>query len=80
MPLYPASTDAKSRIVSFFTRIGYTYKNKYLATFNLRADGSSKFAPGTPVGIFPIRISGMAHFQRRILSSPTTLPPTSSSA
>lgn len=53
MPLYPTSTDAKSRIVSFFTRIGYTYKNKYLATFNLRADGSSKFAPGRQWGYFP---------------------------
>lgn len=52
-PLYPTSADAKSRIVSFFTRIGYTYKNKYLATFNLRADGSSKFAPGRQWGYFP---------------------------
>lgn len=52
-PLYPASTDAKSRVVSFFTRVGYTYKNKYLATFNFRADGSSKFAPGHQWGYFP---------------------------
>lgn len=52
-PLYPTSTDAKSRIVSFFTRVGYTHKNKYLATFNLRADGSSKFAPGHQWGYFP---------------------------
>lgn len=53
MPQYPTATDAKSRIVSFFTRVGYTYKNKYLATFNFRADGSSKFAPGRQWGYFP---------------------------
>ncbi|WP_217606919.1 TonB-dependent receptor [Chitinophaga sp. GbtcB8] len=53
MPLYPTSTDTKSRIVSFFTRIGYSHKDKYLASFNLRADGSSKFAPGHQWGYFP---------------------------
>lgn len=52
-PLYPTSSDAKSRIISFFTRLGYTYKNKYLATFNFRADGSSKFAPDHQWGYFP---------------------------
>lgn len=52
-PLYPSTTDAKSRILSFFTRVGYSYKNKYLATFNFRADGSSKFAPGHQWGYFP---------------------------
>lgn len=52
-PLYPTATDAQSRIVSFFTRVGYTHKNKYLATFNFRADGSSKFAPGHQWGYFP---------------------------
>jgi TonB-linked SusC/RagA family outer membrane protein len=52
-PLYPTANDAKSRITSAFTRIGYGYKNKYLATFNMRADGSSKFAPGHQWGYFP---------------------------
>lgn len=53
VPLYPTSTDAKSRIMSFFTRVDYSHKDKYLATFNLRADGSSKFAPGHQWGYFP---------------------------
>jgi TonB-linked SusC/RagA family outer membrane protein len=53
VPLYPASMDAQSRIISFFTRIGYSFKDKYLATFNLRADGSSKFAPDRQWGYFP---------------------------
>ncbi len=53
VPLYPTSLDAKSRIMSFFTRIGYSHKDKYLASFNLRADGSSKFGPGHQWGYFP---------------------------
>ncbi|HEY4205794.1 MAG TPA: TonB-dependent receptor [Puia sp.] len=52
-PLYPTAGDAKSRITSGFSRINYGYKNKYLATFNMRADGSSKFAPGRQWGFFP---------------------------
>ena len=53
VPLYPTAGDAKSRITSFFSRVGYAHKNKYLATFNARADGSSKFAPGKQWGFFP---------------------------
>ena len=38
---------------SFFGRVNYDYKGKYLATAALRADGSSKFAPGSQWGYFP---------------------------
>ncbi len=38
---------------SFFGRVNYDYKGKYLATATLRADGSSKFAPGSQWGYFP---------------------------
>ena len=41
------------RMESYFTRIGYSLLNKYLATFTFRADGSSKFAPGNQWGYFP---------------------------
>lgn len=40
-------------LASFFGRAGYNYKERYLATLTLRADGSSKFAPGNQWGIFP---------------------------
>jgi TonB-linked SusC/RagA family outer membrane protein len=53
VPLFPTAADSKSRITSFFSRIGYGYKNKYLATVNMRADGSSKFAPDNQWGFFP---------------------------
>ncbi len=46
----PASTSA---LLSFYTRINYTLKEKYLATFTGRVDGSSKFAPSNQFGYFP---------------------------
>ncbi|GGK12153.1 SusC/RagA family TonB-linked outer membrane protein [Yeosuana aromativorans] len=38
---------------SFFGRINYNYAGKYLAEFNLRRDGSSKFGPRYLYGNFP---------------------------
>lgn len=48
-----SSASSPSRISSFFGRINYGYKDKYLATFTLRADGSSKFASNNRWGLFP---------------------------
>jgi TonB-linked SusC/RagA family outer membrane protein len=38
---------------SFFGRINYSYKGKYLAEFNIRRDGSVKFGPRMKYGNFP---------------------------
>ncbi|MDR3218001.1 MAG: TonB-dependent receptor [Dysgonamonadaceae bacterium] len=38
---------------SFFGRLNYDYKGKYLASATFRTDGSSKFAPGHRWGYFP---------------------------
>ncbi|MGJ7030289.1 SusC/RagA family TonB-linked outer membrane protein [Niabella hirudinis] len=40
-------------MVSGFTRINYTFMDKYILNATLRADGSSKFAPGNRWGYFP---------------------------
>lgn len=40
-------------IVSFFGRMNYSYDDKYLLTFTLRDDGSSRFAKGNKWGLFP---------------------------
>ncbi|MFD1631282.1 SusC/RagA family TonB-linked outer membrane protein [Pseudopedobacter beijingensis] len=50
---YPRNDAYESKVVSFFTRANYTYKNRYLFTASLRADGSSKFAPSNRWGYFP---------------------------
>ena len=39
-------------ILSYFGRVNYGYKNKYLFEANFRADGSSRFAPGHRWGNF----------------------------
>lgn len=43
---------SRTRRLSFLGRIHYTYKDRYLATFNFRADGSNKF-PRHTWGYFP---------------------------
>lgn len=42
-----------NELQSFFSRVNYSYKNKYLLTANFRADGSSKFGDNNKYGIFP---------------------------
>ncbi|MBN8863808.1 MAG: TonB-dependent receptor [Sphingobacteriales bacterium] len=49
----PTSTEVTSRVFSFFGRVNYAFDKKYLASFTLRADGSSKFAEGNRWGYFP---------------------------
>ena len=40
-------------LVSFYGRLNYTLMNRYLLTFTLRDDGSSKFSEDTRWGLFP---------------------------
>lgn len=42
-----------ARSLSFFGRINYSYKNRYILTANIRRDGSDKFAPSNRWGTFP---------------------------
>ncbi len=53
--LYAAESDiaAKETMLSFFGRVNYTLKDKYLFTVTARADGSSKFAENNRWGFFP---------------------------
>jgi TonB-linked SusC/RagA family outer membrane protein len=44
---------AGERIASFFGRLNYQFDSRYLLTMTLRADGSTKFAPGNQWGYFP---------------------------
>lgn len=40
-------------LISYLSRLNYSYKSKYLLTASVRADGSSKFADGKKWGYFP---------------------------
>ncbi len=41
------------KLLSFFGRLNYGYKNKYILSATFRADGSSKFSKGNKWGYFP---------------------------
>ena len=43
----------QNTLVSFYTRLNYALKERYLLTFTLRRDGSSRFSPDTRWGTFP---------------------------
>jgi iron complex outermembrane receptor protein len=43
----------ENELQSFFGRVNYSFKDKYLFTFTGRADGSSKFGTNNKYGFFP---------------------------
>ncbi len=52
--LTPKNYDpTESFLVSFFGRLNYTLKERYLLTFTVRQDGTSRFSPDTRWGTFP---------------------------
>src|SRR6187431_3792127 len=52
-PLPTSFVAPPARILSFFGRATYAFDDKYLATFNLRADRSSKFSSDNGSLVFP---------------------------
>ncbi len=45
--------SVEARRVSYFARLGYNFKEKYMLNATIRADGSSKFKKGNRWGYFP---------------------------
>ncbi|MCW3078939.1 TonB-dependent receptor [Segetibacter sp.] len=50
---YPQLGQTRYTSLSFFGRVSYSYKDKYLFSGNLRRDGASKFAADQRWGSFP---------------------------
>ena len=50
---YPRMRETRYTNLSFFGRVNYSLLDRYLFSFNVRADGASKFAPGKQWGYFP---------------------------
>lgn len=50
-----SDTDYENELylLSFFGRLNYTFKERYLFTATMRYDGSSRFSPDTRWGLFP---------------------------
>jgi TonB-dependent starch-binding outer membrane protein SusC len=49
----PGGYAVINELQSYFSRVNYQYKGKYLVTATVRADGSSKFGANNKYGIFP---------------------------
>lgn len=58
---------AEYALSSYFGRVNYSYDNKYLLEVNLRADGSSRFAPGYRWGYFPSVSAGWRVLQEEFI-------------
>ena len=61
----------KYRRASYFGRIGYNYKEKYMFNATFRADGSSKFATGNRWGYFPSLSAGWVITNESFMSDAT---------
>jgi len=48
-----ATSIEENRLISFFGRMNYSLKDKYLLTLTLRRDGSSRFGESNRWGMFP---------------------------
>ena len=57
--------SSESFVISFFGRLNYSLLNRYLLTFTLRNDGSSRFSPDNKWGLFP-----SAAFAWKVINEP----------
>lgn len=63
-----SSTGTSYGIASLFSRITYDYKSKYLATVNVRRDGSSRFGTSNQWGTFPSAALGWVLSEEKFLN------------
>jgi TonB-linked SusC/RagA family outer membrane protein len=52
-PSYPKFRQTRYTSLSFFSRVNYSFLDRYLFSFNIRADAASKFISGKQWGYFP---------------------------
>ena len=52
-PGIPSSGYSKSVLISYLSRVNYSFNDKYLFTASIRRDGSSRYSPGNKWGYFP---------------------------
>lgn len=58
IPGMPTSDRTDEVLISYFGRANYNYLSRYLLSFTMRTDGSSKFAEGNRWGYFPAGSAG----------------------
>lgn len=53
-----SSTQTENKLIGYFARINYSYKDKYLLAASIRREGSSKFGADNKYGNFPAISAG----------------------
>jgi len=74
-PLDPVQDPFKTQytLLSYYGRVNYNYKDRYLFTGTLRADGSSHFSPDNRWGYFPAASVAWRVKQESFLLNSTTV-------
>ena len=62
-----------STFVSFFGRVNYTFKEKYVFQLSARRDGSSKFGPNNKYGFFPTASAAWLVSEEKFLQNSKTI-------
>ncbi|WP_235985403.1 SusC/RagA family TonB-linked outer membrane protein [Spirosoma utsteinense] len=65
----PTGDALENELQSFFSRVNYQYRNRYLVTATVRADGSSKFGANNKYGVFPSFSAGWRLSEESFLQS-----------
>ena len=55
---FASSGNSRYTFLSYFLRPTFSFKDKYLLSFSIRADGSSRFGPANRYGYFPAVSAG----------------------
>jgi TonB-linked SusC/RagA family outer membrane protein len=69
----PTTSELSTRLVSFFGRANYSYKDKFLLTGTLRYDGSNKFLYKRAFGAFPALAAAWTISQEPFMENFTAL-------
>lgn len=67
------SNEGAFSFLSYFFRANYKYNNKYLASFSIRADGSSRFGANNRYGYFPAGSLGWVASEEDFLKDSQTI-------
>jgi TonB-linked SusC/RagA family outer membrane protein len=68
-----AGTGRQWDFASFFGRLNYKYKNRYLFQLSFRADGSSRFGPDNRWGYFPAGSFGWVTSEEKFFKKQQTM-------
>jgi TonB-linked SusC/RagA family outer membrane protein len=67
------SYQSENKLISYFSRVNYSYKDRYLLMASIRREGSSKFGENNKYGNFPAVSAGWNLKNESFLASSKTL-------